>query len=72
MHGSFEPVGGIIAEVVAGFAGYYVVLAVWPNFYYGPVRHGIWAWLGLQAVCIAIYLLGVMHAHAGAPGELSR
>ena len=30
--------GGIIAEFVAGFAGYYAVLAVWPNFYYGPVR----------------------------------
>ena len=57
--------GGIIAEVVAGFAGYYAVLAVWPNFYYGPVRHGIWAWLGLQAVCIAIYIAGVMCAHGG-------
>ena len=57
--------GGIIAEVVAGFAGYYAVLAIWPNFYYGPVRHGIWAWLGLQAVCIAIYLAGVMYASGG-------
>lgn len=56
---------GIIAEFVAGVAGYYAVAAVWPNFYYGPVRHGIWVWLGLQGVCIAIYLLGVMHAHAG-------
>ena len=56
---------GIIAEVVAGFAGYYAVLAVWPNFYYGAVRHGIWAWLGLQAVCIAIYLAGVMYAYGG-------
>ena len=57
--------GGIIAEVVAGFAGYYAVLAVWPNFYYGPVRQGIWVWLGLQAVCIAIYVAGVMYAYGG-------
>jgi hypothetical protein len=57
--------GGIIAEVVAGFAGYYAVLAVWPNFYYGPVRQGIWVWLGLQAVCIAIYIAGVMYACGG-------
>jgi hypothetical protein len=57
--------GGIIAEVVAGFAGYYAVLAVWPNFYYGPVRAGIWAWLGLQAVCIAIYVAGVMYGSGG-------
>jgi hypothetical protein len=57
--------GGIIAEVVAGFAGHYAVLAVWPNFYYAPVRHGIWAWLGLQAVCIAIYIAGVVYASGG-------
>ena len=57
--------GGIIAEVVAGFAGYYAVLAVWPNFYYGPVRQGIWVWLGFQAVCIAIYVAGVMFAYGG-------
>ena len=54
--------GGIIAEVVAGFAGYYAVLAIWPNFYYAPVRAGILVWLGLQAVCIAIYVAGVMYA----------
>ena len=30
--------GGIIAEFVAGVAGYYAVAAVWPNFYYTPIR----------------------------------
>ena len=30
--------GGIIAEFVAGVAGYYAVAAVWPNFYYAPIR----------------------------------
>jgi hypothetical protein len=54
--------GGIIAEFVAGFAGYYAVLAVRPNFYYAPVRAGILVWLGLQGVCIAIYIAGVMYA----------
>jgi hypothetical protein len=57
--------GAIIAEVVAGFAGYYAVLAVWPNFYYAPIRAGILAWLGLQAVCISIYVLGVIYAYGG-------
>ena len=57
--------GGIIAEFVAGVAGYYAVAAVWPNFYYTPIRAGIWAWLGLQAVCIAIYVAGIMYAYGG-------
>ena len=35
-------------------------LAVWP--YYAPVRAGISAWLGLQTVCIAIYIVGVIYA----------
>ena len=56
---------GIMAEFVAGVAGYYAVAAVWPNFYYAPVRHGIWVWLGLQAVCIAIYVIGVVWAYSG-------
>jgi hypothetical protein len=57
--------GAIIAEFVAGVAGYYAVAAVWPNFYYTPIRAGIWAWLGLQAVCIAIYVAGIMYAYGG-------
>jgi hypothetical protein len=56
---------GIVAEFLAGFAGYYAVAAVWPNFYYTPIRAGIWAWLGLQAVCIAIAVVGVICAYGG-------
>ena len=56
---------GILAEFLAGFAGYYAVAAVWPNFYYAPVAHGKVTWLALQAVCIAIYLLGVIYAYGG-------
>jgi hypothetical protein len=57
--------GGIIAEFLAGFAGYYAVAAVWPNFYYTPITAGKVTWLGLQAVCIAIYVAGVMFAYGG-------
>ena len=51
--------GGIIAEFVAGVAGYYAVAAVWPNFYYAPIRP-VRSLAGLQAVCIAIYVLASM------------
>ncbi|KRB53369.1 hypothetical protein ASE04_29635 [Rhizobium sp. Root708] len=56
---------GILAEFIAGFAGYYAVAAIWPNFYYLPVAEGKVTWLALQAVCIAIYLLGVICAYGG-------
>ena len=48
------------AEFVAGFAGYYAVAAVWPNFYYTPIAAGKITWLGMQGICIAIYVAGVM------------
>ena len=56
---------GIIAEFVAGVAGYYAVAAVWPNFYYTPIAAGKVTWLALQAVCIAIYVVGVAWAYSG-------
>lgn len=64
---------GILAEFIAGFAGYYAVAAVWPNFFYTPATQGKVTWLALQAVCIAIYLLGVIYAYGGirrAAGQL--
>ncbi|HEY6375026.1 MAG TPA: hypothetical protein VIX90_05820 [Edaphobacter sp.] len=57
--------GGIIAEAVAGVVGYYVVAAVWPNFYYAPVTAGKVTWLALQIVCIAVYVAGVICAAGG-------
>jgi hypothetical protein len=57
--------GGILAEFLAGVAGYYAVAAVWPNFYYTPVTAGKVTWLALQAVCIAIYVAGVAYAYDG-------
>jgi hypothetical protein len=56
---------GILAEFLAGLPGYYAVAAVWPNFYYTPITHGKVTWLGLQAVCISIYVLGVIYASGG-------
>lgn len=57
--------GGILAELLAGFAGYYAVAAVWPNFFYTPITQGKVTWLALQAVCISIYVLGVVYAYGG-------
>ncbi|CAN7537472.1 hypothetical protein LJR231_003866 [Phyllobacterium sp. LjRoot231] len=56
---------GILAEFLAGFVGYYAVAAVWPNFFYTPITQGKVTWLALQAVCIAVYLLGVIYAYGG-------
>jgi len=55
----------IIAEFVAGVAGYYAVAAVWPNFYYGAITAGRVTWLALQGVCIVVYVVGVMWAYSG-------
>jgi hypothetical protein len=56
---------GIIAEFVFGFPLYFAVDAVWPNFYYTPIQAGKWTWLGVQGVCILIYVIGVMCAYGG-------
>jgi hypothetical protein len=57
--------GGIIAEFLAGFAGYYAVAAVWPNFYYAPVTAGKVTWLAIQCVCMSVFVAGVICAHGG-------
>src|SRR5499433_1918254 len=56
---------GILAEFVFGYLGYFAVNAVWPNFYFTPIPAGKWVWLGIQGVCIAIYVIGVMCAYGG-------
>ena len=56
---------GILAEFVFGYPGYFAVNAVWPNFYFTPIQAGKWTWLGMQGVCILIYLVGVMFAYGG-------
>jgi hypothetical protein len=54
-----------IAEFVFGFPLYFAVDAVWPDFYYTPIDAGKWTWLGIQGLCIAIYVIGVMCAYGG-------
>jgi len=56
---------GIIAEFAFGYAGYFVVNAIWPNFYYTPIAAGKWTWLGVQGACITVYVVGVVLAHGG-------
>jgi len=56
---------GIVTEFAFGFPLYFAVNAVWPNFYYTPISAGKWTWLGVQGVCIAIYVTGAMCAYGG-------
>jgi hypothetical protein len=56
---------GIVSEFVLGYAGYFAVNAIWPNFYYRPIDAGKWAWLGVQGVCITVYVIGAICAHGG-------
>ena len=51
---------GLLGIFVVGYAGYYVFEAIWPSFYYVPVAAGKDAWLLGQALCIAVYLVGVV------------
>jgi hypothetical protein len=56
---------GILGEFVFGYPGYFVVNAVWPNFYYTPIAAGKWTWLGIQGACIAIFFVGSLYAYGG-------
>ena len=56
---------GILSEFVFGYPGYFAVNAIWPNFYFTPIQAGKWTWLGIQGVCILIYVVGVMCAYGG-------
>jgi hypothetical protein len=54
---------GIIPEYIFGFPLYFAVNAVWPNFYYTPIAAGKWTWLGVQGLCIAVYVVGAILAY---------
>jgi hypothetical protein len=56
---------GILAEFLFGYAGYFVVNAIWPNCYFTPIQPGKWTWLGVQGACILIYVIGVACAYSG-------
>jgi hypothetical protein len=51
---------GLLGMFAVGYAGYFVFDAVWPSFYYMPIAAGKNAWRLSQALCIAIYLVGVV------------
>jgi hypothetical protein len=50
----------LIAMFCSGYAGYFVVDAIWPDFYYVPVKEGKNVWLLAQAACVLCYLIGVI------------
>jgi hypothetical protein len=51
---------GLLGIFAVGYAGYFVFDAIWPSFYYAPIAEGKNAWLLSQAVCVALYLAGVI------------
>jgi len=53
-------VAGLVGMFCCGYAGYFVVDAVWPEFYYKPVQAGKNAWLLAQLACVISYLVGAV------------
>ena len=53
-------VASLLAMFCTGYAGYFVVDTIWPDFYYLPVQEGKKVWLLAQLACVAGYLLGVI------------
>jgi hypothetical protein len=41
-----------------GYAGYFVVDAIWPDFYYLPIAAGKNVWLLAQLSCVVLYFIG--------------
>jgi hypothetical protein len=53
-------VTGLFAIIVTGYVGYFVVDAIWHEFYYKPVYEGKAVWLLAQTACVVCYLAGVI------------
>ena len=53
-------VAALVGMFCTGYAGYFVVDAIWPEFYYKPVPAGKNAWLLAQLACIVTYLVGAI------------
>ena len=56
---------GLIAELVTAGVGYAVGNLIWPNFFFHPVPAGKNAWLAVQGISIAFYVVGVIFALVG-------
>jgi hypothetical protein len=52
----------LIAMFLTGYVGYFAVDAVWPTFYYSPVRQGKNFWLFMQLACMVLYTSGAFMA----------
>ena len=50
----------LFAIFCTGYLGYFVVDKIWSSFYYAPVAEGKNVWLGLQAGCAGLYLVGII------------
>ncbi|RVI87937.1 hypothetical protein CN186_29465 [Sinorhizobium medicae] len=55
----------LIAMFLTGYAGYFVVNSIWPDFYYSVVTDGKNLWLLLQLACMVAYTIGVFLAFNG-------
>lgn len=53
---------GLIALIITGFIGYYIIDWIWPGFYYAPIQIAKNIWLVLQGLSILLYLIGVIIA----------
>lgn len=53
-------VAGLLAIFATGYVGYFVADAIWPEFYYKPVKAGKDAWLLAQLACVACYFVGAI------------
>ena len=43
-----------------GYVGYTVINAIWPSFYYTPIKAGTNIWLIAQELSTLLYLIGVV------------
>ncbi len=53
---------GLIALIVTGYIGYYIINYIWPGFYYAPIVAGKNLWLILQGLSILVYFIGIIMA----------
>lgn len=54
---------GLIATFLTGCVGYIVINAIWPSFYYTPIKAGKNIWLIAQGLSTLLYLIGIVLAY---------
>lgn len=53
---------GMMALFLTGYLGYFIIDAMWPGFYYGPIVQGKNVWLILQGLSLVCYFVGILVA----------